>query len=304
MCITSSRSTLENTYIGAWDIELPELGYRHVLAYQNRVTNLAEGPNCMLLHIASKSNILPEWLVDTSEHRSFLADLYSYVDPINTSQMWMSRSPKSVNYVIEQGVYHIAILNKTDNKSVTDTLKLIPKNKLPSIKPKLLSFFQNNFSDFPILLCCFDNKDAKQATPILVHFPPKFPDTLMFNTIDAHGGFPNINKQIQFHQKIILGSYKKQSKEGSLYIKVVPEAIEKNNPNLWGTLAPYLPNYIAGIDFLDLQLLFPNKDICINLADIHNEKLPDVKFAILGNPSTEIKTKTRELSKSLFRVTI
>lgn len=299
MCITSSRALLDNTYIGAWDIELPKLGYRHVLAYQNRVKNSAEGPNCMLLHIPSKKNIEPEWLIDSSVYPTFLTDLYSHIDPINTSEMWMSCSPEPKNHVVEQGVYHIAILNDLDENSIADTLKLIPKHKLPSIKPELIHFFRKNFPEFPLLLCCFDNKEAQFAAPILVHFPPLFPDTLMFNTIDAHGSVPNVDQKIDFHQKIIFGTYKKQSKKDAVYVKMIPDELVQyitKNP-----LAAYLPNYIAAIDFKGRKAV-PNKDVCVNLRDIHNMNLPEIKFALLGDVSTEIKVETHHLTNALLEI--
>jgi hypothetical protein len=299
MCITSSRALLDNSYIGAWDIELPKLGYRHVLAYQNRVKNSSEGPNCMLLHIPSKKNIEPEWLIDSSNHPTFLTDLYSHIDPVDTSEMWMSPSSEPNNYVIEQGVYHIAILNNLDENSIADTLKLIPKRKLPLIKSELIHFFRKNFPDFPLLLCCFDNKEAQFAAPILVHFPPRFPDTLMFNTIDAHGSVPNVDQKIDFHQKIIFGTYKKQSKKDSVYIKMIPDELVSFITE--SPLAAYSPNYIAAIDFKDRRAV-PNKDVCVNLTDIHNMDLPQIKFALLGNRSTEIDVETRQLTNALLDI--
>lgn len=268
MCITSSRSILDNTFIGVWDINHKIYGFRHVLAYQNRVQNLDEGPNCMLLHIQSSKEIKPDWIIDTSKDQNFLTELFDIIVPPipeGTQEDWMSLPKERNNFVVERGVYHIAILNNLSDSSVQETLNQIPKPKLPNIKMELISFFKENFKGFPLLLCCFDNKDAKQAAPILLHYPPIHSNNLMVNTIDSHGGIPQIDKNIMFHQKIIIGSSKD---DFSTTIKAPYNEVPKNfHPQL----TEYLPKYVAAID-LWAEFKGHNKDINISLDDIHQKK--------------------------------
>jgi len=277
MCITSSRSILDNTYIGAWDINHPTFGYRHVLAYQNRVKNLAKGPNCMLLHIQSKEEIKPEWIIDTSYAPTFLTAIYDEIDPIpkNDGIAWMSSPTERPNYVIERGVYNIAILNNLSPEIIDATLKQIPTHKLPSLENGLIQFFKDKFPNFPLLLCCFDNKDAQQASPILIHFPPLFPEKLMLNTIDSHGGIPDTEKKVGFHQKLIVGSYKCKNKLGIKLYKYFSE-------HLYQALEEFLPKFATVTDLLHF-FNGPNKDICVDVKNIHENKLPKVYLNILGN---------------------
>lgn len=276
MCVTAEFSTLDKTYIGAWDINHPRYGYRHVLAYQNRVKNTFSGPNCMLLHIPSAQPIQPEWLVDTTEHSTFLTDMYYFLAPRLLGRGLMSHDESSGNYVVEQGVYHIAILNNLNQEALDTTLEKIPKEKLPSIDFKLIEFFKQTFPNFPLLLCCFNNKVAKQASPILVHFPPKFPNTLMLNTLDSHGGIPDLKHFLPFHQKLILGSSKEVISPPPPYHLLHTFS---NHP-----LKEFFPNYAIGIDFYKGNA-FQNRDVCIDLNKLHSTIPFDVEFRHITTPT-------------------
>lgn len=293
MCITSSRSILDNTYIGAWDINHPTHGYRHVLAYQNRVKNLSQGPNCMLLPIQSAQPIHPDCLIDTTEQPDFLTDLYEVVYPtgLENDGNWMSWEDETTNYVVEQGVYHIALLNDCSEEAVERTLKQIPATKLPKLTTELLDFFRANYTDFPLLLCCFDNKAAQQATPILVHYLPRFPEVLMANALDAHDGIPKIGQQISFHQKIILGSYKKDPAPNKKPYTKIPA-------NFYPALRAFLPEYATTIDLLH-RFNGPNNDFCFPLQELHQGEVPSVQLGILGQENSSIDIAVQAHKKTL-----
>ncbi|MGH1335548.1 MAG: hypothetical protein ACRBFS_05415 [Aureispira sp.] len=294
MCITSSRSLLDNTYIGAWDIEHPNYGYRHVLAYQNRVQNLTEGPNCMLLPIQSAETIVPAWVVDSTVCPNFLTELYNTLDPVveDDGLPWMSIEPERMNYVVERGVYHIAILNDLSEEALLNTLAQIPINKKPVLTAELLDFFRNNYNQFPLLLCCFNNANALQAAPILVHYPPQFPATLMVNTLDSHGGIPVIGKSTPFHQKIIIGSYKNTQEEMKVPYK-------KLAPDFCPPLQDFLPKYAFAIDLLH-QFKAPNKDLCFSLQTLHEGTLPQAQLALLTRKEQGVEVPTHAYEHNLF----
>ncbi|TAD99968.1 MAG: hypothetical protein EAZ97_07240 [Bacteroidetes bacterium] len=203
MCVTVENSVLTSTYIGSWEIMHPEYGYRHVLAYQNMPQNLSNLPNCMLLPIQSKQELTPENIVDTSNCPDFL------------SKMIEDRLPKmrgimpsnSENYVMEMGIYHIAILNNVSKEALKETLKNIPSHKNPNISEEFMDFFRKTYSKFPLLLCCFNNQDISKASPIMVHYVPLRPNILMFNTLESHGTVPDLNEEMQLTQKILVGSF-------------------------------------------------------------------------------------------------
>ena len=282
MCITSGEARLNNTYVGAWDIEHPEYGYRHVLAYQNRVTNLEEGANCMLLHIPSTQAIEPDWVLDTSENMDFLRNLYEFLSPQPSNRGFATRSFEP-NYVIERGVYHIAILNDLTEAALEATLEQIPAHKLPKIDWDLLEFFKTAYPNFPLLLCCFNNKDTKEASPILVHFPPLYPDELMLNTIDSHGGIPNPKRSLNFHQRLIVGSCKKPAELVQPY-RALPK-------NFTSSLDAFLPDYAIAVAIAREQK-FPNQDICIDLKTVHEgQGFTTVLFKNITQPEVAIASK-------------
>lgn len=291
MCITSSRSLLDNTYLGAWDIQHPHYGYRHVLAYQNRVQNLEEGPNCMLLPIQSAQALEPAWLVDTSACPNFLTELYDVLDPPPSIEedgyAWMSVGDDRVNYVVEQGVYHIAILNNLTSTALEETLAQIPTEKLPFISKELLGFFENHYKDFPLLLCCFNNKEAQQAAPILVHYPPMYPQKLMLNTLDSHGGIPRIDKMTGFHQKMVVGSYKNEQEEPQ-------QPYQKITFNVYPQLQEFLPNYAFAVDLL-YQFNAPNNDLLFSVEDLQEGSLPKVQLGLLQQPHRIVDLRTIHL---------
>ena len=297
MCITSSNSILDNTYIGVWDINHVDYGYRHVLTYQNRVENTADESNCMLLHIPSKEPILPEWIVDTAEAVNFLSDLYSLVDPPVLSRgHWMGGSSEPENYIVEMGVYHIAILNVLTEAALSKALAQIPAKKRPHISEELINFFKSKFKGFPLLLCCFNNKEALKASPIMVHFPPLHSNKLMAPTIDAHGHIPDTDSKTTFHQKIIFGSSQKQE-DFKLPYRGVKQLWNDDRENLLA-LRPFLPNYIGVFDFLYKSSKLPNKDVCIDLESVERMEEPKVTLDILGMKEEMLQAKVSTIGQT------
>lgn len=286
MCITISKSVLDCTHIGVWDIDHPEYGYRHVLAYQNRVRNLSEEPNCMLLHIPSRAAIKPEHLIDTTGHVDLLTELYEYLDPApENTMMWMGDEPAKdrPNYVVEMGVYHIAILNHLTADGLASALSQIPQHKIPEIGNDFIDFFNSHFPGFPLLLCCFDTTEAAQAAPVMVHYAPLFPDKLMANTLDAHGGLPKIDRLLDFHQNIIFGTCK-EPKGDNPYAKQIPGDFHPE-------LAGFLPDTVSVLDLTPFASInLPNKDICIDLKSVQAGDPPTVTMELLGSKEQVHKT--------------
>ena len=105
MCITALDAFLADTYVGVWDIDHPTLGYRHVLAYQNTPKNLANTPNCMLLHVPTQTPLTPDCLLDTTNDPGFLEQMAeSILPPLPNAARGIGSS--SPNYVVEMGIYH------------------------------------------------------------------------------------------------------------------------------------------------------------------------------------------------------
>lgn len=249
MCISSAEAELLSTIIGVWDIDHPEYGYRHVLAYQNAPRNLAEGPNSMILAIPTNQAIKPEQILDTENDKTFLVEMAKLVAPLKV----FSRSQIRSNTVTEMGIYHIAILNDLSFPSVQACLSQIPEEKRPEIASELITFYQETYPGFPLLICCFNNEHAEEASPIMVHFDPAYPDTFMYNTVEAHGHVPELGEPVLFHQRIIIGSYKIKEAFGDY------QAFDHSTVS--PALQPFLPQFGQG-DHVTVDL--PNFDIIVD----------------------------------------
>lgn len=234
MCVTSASATLESTIVGAWEIEHPSYGYRHVMAYQNVPTNLADTPNCMLLHLPAAEPLLPEYLLDTSECPMLLVQMAN-------SMVSRSFTPMSVPqkvYVVEMGIYHVVLLNEKTPEALEAALKQVPSEKRPIISAELLQFYASRFPEYPIVLACFNNRDSKQASPIMLHFKPIDPLHLFFNLLEGHdGAAPDLNRLVKRHQAIIAGSNIVQANELRFSIPFRGNEVPEH-------LLPFLPNLI------------------------------------------------------------
>ncbi len=253
MCVTSAAAALTSTYVGAWEIEHPEYGYRHVMAYQNAPQNLAEGANCMLLHIPAAAPLLPEHLLDTADCPDLLRQTY---------QLWMSRNTRGglfaqSIYVVEMGVYHVVLLNEKTEDALNAALLQIPLEKRPAIAPELLHFYADNFPGYPLVLACFNNKDSRNASPILLHYQPYSNTELFFNLLEGHDGAPPVlGKIMNRHQVVIAGTQRVETWRGHPGVFEYPGVPER--------LLPFLP-VVGEVQALSGES--PNNDAFWSLVD-------------------------------------
>lgn len=273
MCFTSLAADLYNTLIGVWDINHPKYGYRHVLTYENAPKNLERAPNCMMLHIPSKTPILPEHILDTSDCPDFFKsaadDLLRRKGFLKDRALGRNLGEGSHNYVIQMGIYHIAILNDLSN--IKNVLKQIPRKKRPKINQAFINFFGEKFPDYPILLCCFNTKDAAKASPIMVHFAPQNPTVLQANTIESHGTVPDLEMDYYYHQMVLFSSYQIKAETEDFLLLDWSKAHPK--------LLPFLPKYGDIEDLRDVAC--PNMDLLIDLNSIRLGKEVECDFNLL-----------------------
>lgn len=212
MCVTSAEALLTSTYVGAWEIDHPNYGYRHVLAYQNAPQNLADGPNCMILHVPAAQPILPEHLLDTSACPDLLRRMVQHLLANYARGGIIAQHV----YVVEMGVYHVVLLNEKSQEGLNLALEQIPVEKRPVITPELLAFYTDQFPDYPLVLACFNNQDSHNASPIVLHYQPIDPANLFYNLLEGHdGGVPHLNQPVERHQVIIAGSNRNDEWKGA-----------------------------------------------------------------------------------------
>ena len=265
MCITSLEALLADTIVGVWDIDHPEYGYRHVLAYQNVAKNLGDGPNCMLLHIPTYEPLTEACMINTENDKTFLANMYKDAD--FSKGVFGARSIS----IVQMGIYDIALLNEPSAEHLEQALSMIPAEKRPEIRPEFMSFFQETFPGFPLVLCCFNNEDIKAASPVMVHFEPAFPQTFMFNTLDSHGSIPVLGEEVPFHQKIVVGSQRVTEQFGT-YATFKHEGVSE-------ALLPFLPKFGFSTCFYSEKI--PNSDILIDNAEMVTNDHLEMDFGII-----------------------
>ena len=163
MCVCSAPARLSNTIVYAG------LAYRngskvHVMGYQNQSENLATGPNCMLLHIPSAAPMSPKNMVDTSDCPELLADLVKAARPMPRSMG--EPEPAPVLHVFESGIYTV-VSCRYSAQLAGQALDQVPAAKRPAISDDLLELYDKEFPGWHLALCCFDNRDRSQCTPLL-----------------------------------------------------------------------------------------------------------------------------------------
>ncbi len=250
MCITTEDARLDATCVGAWDIQHPKYGYRHVLAYQNKPQNLSDKPNCMLLHVPSAEPLTPENIVDTRDCPNLFSQLQ--INALKkTNHLGRGGVASAPNHLVTMGIYHIAILNNV--KQAEEVISKIPRQKQPKIKQTFFDFYQKYFPNYPLLLCCFNNQDIAKASPILIHYSPINRDYLMIPNLEGHGSLPIIGEKIATNRMYFYGTTNPS--------KINPRITNDIPKNLH----PFLPKWI---DTQYVDFFLPNTDVLIELEDI------------------------------------
>lgn len=270
MCITALEADLFDTYVGVWDIDHPTFGYRHVLAYQNSPKNLAHSPNCMLLHVPVKSPLTPSCILDTSHDPNLLEKMANSILPLprNFARGQDSSRP---NFVIEMGIYHIAILNDVSPGAWLELKETIPTHKQPTIREEFIQFYAEEFPSYALVVCCFHNRDTKRASPIMLHYAPKSPDTFHFPTLDSHGYVPKVGAKHRFHQIIVTGS-QQLKKPGNGFSAFDLSGVSE-------TLKPFLPKVGAALRLSGT--VGPNSDLLLEAPPVRLGGDAEFNFGIL-----------------------
>lgn len=204
MCVSAAPARLSNTIVYAGVVHRD--GNRvHVMGYQNRAENLADGANCMLLHIPSAAPMSADNMVDTSACPSVLEDLVQSLMPPRSRSAPAPASAADVVHVFQKGIYTVVLSNRWE--LAHEALSQVPESKRPALSVELLRFYGEHFPGWHLALCCFDNRDAVTSDPLLWWYEPLFPATLMAPAIDAHtGGPPDLSAHVQRDHQVVFGT--------------------------------------------------------------------------------------------------
>ncbi len=211
MCLSIGEAEFHGTIVYAGLGTHPKNGTPvHVMAYQNIAHNLAEGadgalaPNAMLLMLPVAGDFGPENFVDMSGCRSALDDMVEALKPKALGRGGMSRgSGGEPAQVFDHDIYTIVVA--TDAHSIRAALERVPAHKRPKLERELFDYLAK-CTQRRIVLCCFDNREAKKAAPLVAYYEPLFPETLLAPAIDGHDGGAPVDGKVAVDHWVIFGT--------------------------------------------------------------------------------------------------
>ncbi len=181
MCVSAGLAQFTGTILYLGRRNHPEHGQVFVLGYENRATNLSEGPNAMLLHFPGYPVAL--CCFDNTEARESepLLLWYKPMNPDPREIAWMGSHAETVE-VFDRGIYTVVLASNA--RCIPDALDQIPVRKRIAINRPLFDFYAEHFSGYPVALCCFDNTEARESEPLLLWYKPMNPDRFVLPGLD------------------------------------------------------------------------------------------------------------------------
>ncbi len=256
MCVSASPAHFKGTSIMLNLTQHPQYGEIFVLGYQNTARNLGTGPNAMLLHLPAK-DIQERNFIDASRYPGFFKDLQRAVTPMSRGATLSASfgAAKGIT-VFDHDIYTVVLAD--DARSIPLALDQVPQNKRPAISQELCEFYHKQFPDWPIALCCFDNKAAAAASPLLIWYSPMDSEVFHCPAIDSHtGGVPDLFSKVLVDHTVYLGS----------------DTMEHGTPVMYasdvGKLKPFLPKQVLGLTYRGMEM---NSDFRYPRASIEGKR--------------------------------
>lgn len=258
MCVSTGRAEFSGTVLYVGRRRHPEHGLTHVLGYQNTAVNLGSGPNAMLLHIPAVSMSQRNFL-SAGRSPDILRRMVDAVRPRGRaaagSMMWMGGDDGGVE-VFEHDVYTVLLAD--DPTLLPQALSRVPERKRPSLRPELMEFYAACYPAHTVLVCCFDNADARQAKPLLVRYQPLEPDLLVAPALDCHtGGVPDLGVPVVSDHWVLFGTDEAPAGWGSPV---------RYPPGMRHELREYLPERVIGAEYAGREL--PNGDFAVSHEEL------------------------------------
>lgn len=275
MCISAAEAIFANTTVAAWSKTIAGVLY-HFMGYQNTVANDATGGNAMILPILAKPGTLDKsCLVDTRSGKNILKDMAAAIRPQTRS---MSRSLGMVSFGIPSvQIFEFDVFTAVlaDNALlIPAVLDEVPANRRPPLKPELFADFEGRYKS-PVLVLCFDNKDAAEAAPIVVKYQPRDPDHLFIPAMDAHDGNPPVDGGMVDTDHAFLASVEGMPKG--------KDVIYKNFVQMSDELRILLPARVYGQELrpepFGKPMRIPQGDVIAKVSDLASGNL-DINKAI------------------------
>lgn len=264
MCVTLSVAKLVKTILYAAELDVGRTTV-HVLGYQNNVQNLSTSDvsvgNAMILPFpAIPGTMTRANVISTKDCPNILNDmvlsLESYWDAENADTLCARRRSVSTVEVFDEGIYTIILAQ--DARQIPEALAQVPEGKRPALNTPLFETYARWYPNWPLALCCFNNRDAAHATPMLWWYEPAYWHQLWAPALDCHtGAIPDLDANVSVDHFVVFGTLFARSEMGARvrFRDKVPPSV-----------APYLTERIWGAACHDV--LLPNGDFICSTTDL------------------------------------
>ena len=180
-------------------------------------------------------------VVDTKNCRDILQDMADAVAPQSPTNGWesvsLSRSaapPPKIQVFHAAGIYTVVLAQ--DPRDIPSALHQVPRSKRPILNPALFDAYARWYPEWTVALCCFNNRRAQLANPLLWWYQPMHPDRLFLPAVDCHtGDVPNLDAHVAVDHVIAVGSHRMSGGQRVIYRDTVPKPV-----------APYLRPTLIG----------------------------------------------------------
>jgi hypothetical protein len=236
MCLSAAPAHFSNTILYAGLVRQGKKPI-HVIGYQNTAENHHSGPNCMILPLQSKGAMGPGNILDTSGARNLLKDMRSAITPRSKGLAFGATrgiaSDSMKVQVFDHDVYTICLGRVGANFKTA--LKTVGEDRRPTIPAEILKFFETYYRNYHLAVCCFNNREAQSASPMLWQYEPVNPDVIVAPAIDGHDGFaPRPGTPVDLDHVLIASGPNVRGATVD-YTDKIPSA-----------LRPYLPESVVG----------------------------------------------------------
>jgi hypothetical protein len=244
----------------------------HLLAYQNTAVNhntTGGGGNAMFLPIPAIPGTMNEKnILDTSKFPDFLLDMRRAAFPPSKATRSESTlrmaTPTAAPIVFNSDIYTIVLAQNA--KDIPAALSRVPVSRRPHMNKEIFDAYAKWYPGWTFALCCFNNKEASKAKPMLWWYEPNDKTTLFFPALDAHNGkAPVLNSQVGVEHDLIF------SAEGLPKEITTHEVHYRNFPGgrTPDSLTGLLPKKIMGERFRGNM---PQGDFSVNLSTLRSGK--------------------------------
>lgn len=280
MCVFSGEAEVTGqTTVAASVAKCPDSGkLLHVLLYHNSVKNLAPGANALCIAFPSKVPMGQQNVLDMSNAPNLVQDIKDALNPFKgrgalSFGSWSASVPDGVE-IFEHDVYTVVMAD--DARKIPAALQFVREDRHPEVNQEVYDRLAEIYPGCPVALCCFNNRDAKTAKPLVWKYEPIHPDILMVPTLDAHDGSPPaVGAPVEVNHQVIFGGTKDVLpflKHDRRFIKPVTYSDE-----LTPLQRALLPTHVMGMKYNGLYM--PNGDFWI---DVRGGMLPrDIKRGLV-----------------------